>query len=239
MPRPVGVLMYHKVGAEVEEPGHRFLNVSAPHFALQMRVLHRLGFRAICFAEVARQLGEGGPAARSVCITFDDGYRNIAASAAPVLRDLGWPATVFVPTDWAGNANRWDEANGKPVLPLMGWDELGDLAGSGWEIAGHTLSHPRLAEMEDAAALAEIRGGREAIADRVGVAPSTFCYPYGSLNERTPGLVREAGFGGACTTRSGWARPGRDPFTIPRVKVASRDGVVGMLYRLLLRCRYA
>lgn len=239
MSRPVGVLMYHKVGAERYDPGHRFLNVSATHFHLQVQVLLRLGFGCMTFAEVVEAMGRGGASGRSVCFTFDDGYTNVLASAAPVLREAGWSGTVFVPTNWAGAANGWDEANGKPVLPLMSWEQLRGLASEGWEIAGHTRRHPRLADLDDAGALDEIREGREAIGREVGSLPSTFCYPYGSLNERTPDLVRRAGFSGACTTRSGWARPGGDPLLVPRVKVASRDGVAGMLYRLLLRCRYA
>ena len=40
-----------------------------------------------------------------------------------------------------------------------------------------------------------------------------------------PRLVQAAGFTGACTTRSGLAKRDADPFLLPRVKIAYRDGV--------------
>jgi peptidoglycan/xylan/chitin deacetylase (PgdA/CDA1 family) len=47
---------------------------------------------------------------RAVAITFDDGYQNVLANAAPVLADLGIPATVFVVTDFCfGGRMLWTD----------------------------------------------------------------------------------------------------------------------------------
>lgn len=44
-------------------------------------------------------------------ITFDDGYRSVYDNAFPVLREMGVPATVFLPTGYIGTGLRlwWDE----------------------------------------------------------------------------------------------------------------------------------
>ena len=63
----------------------------------------------------------------------------------------------------------------------------------------------------------------------------TFCYPFGGIGERTPRLVAGAGFLGACTTRSGLATARTDPYLLPRVKIAYRDDLWGLLYRLRIR----
>jgi peptidoglycan/xylan/chitin deacetylase (PgdA/CDA1 family) len=232
----IPVLMYHKVGAPVVHKHDTFLNVPQRSFTRQMRLLHRMGYQAVTFHQAVLGLyhGERLPS-RPVCITFDDGYANIQTHAAPVLKELGWPGTVFVPTGWVGAENGWDAAYGNPLLPLMGWHALAELHDAGWEIAGHTRLHPKLAELDDTAAAAEISGGAEDQRNSLGGAPTTFCYPFGSLNIRTPDLVHRAGMLAACTTKSGIAKPQTDPMRIPRVKIAYRDDVWGLFYRLRIR----
>ncbi len=232
----IPILMYHKVGAPVQSKADRFLNVSAPDFARQMRLLARLGYHGITFREACEGLaGRAGLPERPVCVTFDDGYTNVAEFAAPVLERRGWPGTVFVPTAYVGQANTWPSAVDEPILPIMDWTTLKGLVEAGWEMAGHSHSHPRLGDLSDDEALSEIATGKRELEENVGTSVSTFCYPFGSYNERTPELLRQAGFAGACTTRSGLAHLGLNPFLLPRVKIAYRDGAPGLLYRLLLR----
>ena len=45
----------------------------------------------------------GAPPAASFAVTFDDGYANNAIHALPVLRDLGIPATFFIPSEFIGS----------------------------------------------------------------------------------------------------------------------------------------
>ena len=232
----IAILMYHKVGAPVVAKRDRFLNVQAATFARQMRALDRLGFRALTLAEAATAVRDGKPLPRrAVCYTFDDAYRCVYDFAAPILARRGHPATVYVPTARVGDANRWDASHGVPVLPIMGWEELQALQDAGWEVGGHTRTHPRLGDLADDAATDEIAGGLSDLETVLGRQARTFCYPYGSRNERTHDLVSEAGYVAACTTVSGMAGPASDPFLLPRVKVAYRDGVIGLLYRLLIR----
>ncbi|MGE5180505.1 MAG: polysaccharide deacetylase family protein, partial [Acidobacteriota bacterium] len=119
---------------------------------------------------------------------------------------------MFVPTAYVGSSNTWDSATGKPILPIMEWPRLRALADSGWEMAGHTRTHPHLESLDDAVALAEISGGRADLESGVGAPVQTFCYPFGTYGPNTPALVRNAGFLAACTTKSGLARAGMDPF---------------------------
>jgi len=48
-------------------------------------------------------------------VTFDDGYRNVHDVAFPILRELGVPATVFLPTAFIGTGRRlwWDEVRAR------------------------------------------------------------------------------------------------------------------------------
>ena len=236
--RPIPILMYHKVGASVDSKAGTFLNVSARSLERQMRLLAHLGYRGITFREAAAALFEGASLPRKpVCVTFDDGYECVADSALPVLKRFRWPATVFVPTAYVGQSNTWDEAFGNPILPIMHWAGLRSLADEGWEISGHTRTHPKLAELLDSEAEREMADGKRDLEERLGSTVSTFCYPFGSVGATTPALCRKVGFRAACTTRSGLASAESDPLLLPRVKIAYRDDVWGLLYRLLIRPR--
>ena len=230
------VLMYHKVGAPVERPADTFLNVPTEAFARQMRFLARRGYRAVTLADAIAGLAGRGPLpGRPLVVTFDDGYRCVEEHAAPVLSALQWPATLYAPSAWVGRANEWNAQTGHPVLPLLDWDSLAALQACGWEIGGHTRSHAHLERLTDDEAFHEVAGGLADLRERLGDRPRTFCYPFGGLAPTTPEQVRRAGFVAACTTKSGLVRSHTDPFLLPRVKVAPRDGLVGLVYRLWIR----
>ncbi len=230
---PVPILMYHKVGEPVVSKRDTFLNVSAEDFAKQMRLMKRWGYVARTFGEVLAAWTEGTPLPpRTFVITFDDGYVNVGEYAAPILQELGFVATVFAVSRAVGKANDWDADTKNVVLPLMDWNRLRELQAAGWEIAGHTANHPHLDALSDADALAEIAQGKQELEAELGRQVTTFCYPFGHLNGRTPTLVEQAGFLGACTTQRGIATSSDAPFLLPRVKVAYRDKTLGFFYRL-------
>ncbi len=64
-------------------------------FANQMDLLAD-NFRVLPLREAVSALARGSLPARSLCITFDDGYANNLKVALPILRSRGLPATVFV-----------------------------------------------------------------------------------------------------------------------------------------------
>lgn len=230
------ILMYHKVGAPTACRQDRFLNVTAEGFHRQIRALARLGYTARPLSEVVESLfcGRVLPP-RTFAVTFDDGFTSVGEVAAPILAEFGFPATVFAVSTGIGASSYWETAPGMACLPLLGREALGGLIAAGWEVGGHTRTHPQLDMLEEGAALAEIRLGKEEVEAILGVALRTFCYPFGYFNARTPELVRRAGFLGACTARSGLANRAHHPFLLPRVKIAYRDGLLGLLFRLLVR----
>jgi peptidoglycan/xylan/chitin deacetylase (PgdA/CDA1 family) len=81
-------------------------------FAAQLLAL-RERFEIVGEAEALRRLG-GAAGRRPFCwLTFDDGYRDVLAHAAPTLRRLGLPATLYVPTAILDDPPRW--------LPADAW----------------------------------------------------------------------------------------------------------------------
>ncbi len=107
----------------------------------------------------------------------------------------------------------------------MRWDELAEVAKEPLiEIGAHTMSHPMLAKHPRETALAEMDGGRAAIAEKLGTAPRHFAYPVGDRSAAGPrdyALAAELGFATAVTTRPGHLRAAHaDLLTaLPRVSL--------------------
>ena len=153
-----------------------------------------------------------------VAITFDDAYTNVASIAAPLLREHGFPATVFAISGMAGRSNVWDAPvrDRIPELPLLDWDGLGALAESGMTIGAHTRTHPRLREVPRAMLEEEIIGGADELEQRLGRRPTTFAYPFGSISDDAVAVVRRR-FDLAVTTELRLLADREDPALVPRV----------------------
>ncbi len=72
-----------------------------------------------------------------------------------------------------------------PENDKISWNELGSLADRGYEFASHTVTHPRLAVLDDANLVYELEKSRQDILDHLGF-KHTFSVecPYGTENER-------------------------------------------------------
>lgn len=112
-PAQLSVLTYHRVGSYAEDqpryPG--LLSASTDDFATQMEyVAHRR--RTLSGDElIAVATGNARLPPRATVVTFDDAYRDFGREALPVLRRLGIPAILFVPTAYPSEPDRgfwWD-----------------------------------------------------------------------------------------------------------------------------------
>lgn len=102
------VLMYHRIAEPATDPW--LLAVSPARFEQQLQVLCDQ-YRVISVEELIRQHAHGSIKSRSVCLTFDDGYRDNYLSAKPLLEKYGCPASFFLPARYIGSNELfwWDE----------------------------------------------------------------------------------------------------------------------------------
>lgn len=100
------ILNYHRI-LEKADP----LLAAEPDvatFRWQMQVLADC-FNVLPMDEALAALANGTMPPRAVCITFDDGYRSTHDLALPVLREFGFPATVFVTTGFIDSGSMWND----------------------------------------------------------------------------------------------------------------------------------
>jgi peptidoglycan/xylan/chitin deacetylase (PgdA/CDA1 family) len=93
--------MYHSVAADDAaryiEPANR---VDPRTFERQMAFL-AAERRVVALSALVEEIARGDtPAAGTVCITFDDGYRDTLTVAAPILERYRLPATLFLATGY-------------------------------------------------------------------------------------------------------------------------------------------
>ena len=171
---------------------------------------------------------------KSIVITFDDGFADNYDNAYPVLKEYGFPATIFSVSRFVGRTNEWMQDEGFPRRKLLGWRELKEMSDNGIIIGSHTTTHSLLTEIEPESARQEIMNSKYELEDSLEKPVHFFAYPYGGLNEQIGKFVKEAGYLGACSIRSGFNSEATDPFTLRRIEVYGTDP----LWKFVLKLRF-
>lgn len=217
------VLMYHQVGQPLSGQEARFCT-SARDFAEQMRWLRESGYRPVGLEDIVEHVnGQRVLQEPAFHVTFDDGFVGVLEHALPVLQQHGIPASLFAVADRTGQTNDWMCTRGFPRRALLSAVQLRLLADEGMTIGSHTCTHARLPELAPDQAMAEITQSKNLLEDLLGRPVQHFAYPYGAFNAAVREQVIAAGYRSACSTRSGFNRPGEDPFLIRRIDVYGTD----------------
>jgi peptidoglycan/xylan/chitin deacetylase (PgdA/CDA1 family) len=217
------VLCYHAVSERWPAP----LSVTPEALEEQLEWLVRRGYRGATFESVVSEQ----PAERTLVVTFDDAFASVGELAAPILRRLELPGSLYVVTDhprWSEQPMSWDGieqwlgTEHEHELRPLSWDRIGELAEAGWEVGSHTASHPHLSRVRHEADLArELEGSRATLEDRLGRPCRTLAYPYGDHDERVVEATRRAGYTAASTLPGRFPKP--KPLAWPRVGIYRAD----------------
>ena len=118
------------------------------------------------------------------------------------------------------------EADG--ALRIVSWREVGELTGvDGVSFGAHTVSHPFLATLPDAAIEEEMQTSQSQIEEHVGRPVRHFCYPFGdppSIGEAVPRIAQGL-FESAVTMQRGRVTSATDRFLLPRVPIYDSDAL--------------
>jgi peptidoglycan/xylan/chitin deacetylase (PgdA/CDA1 family) len=79
---------------------NRLLEVTPRFLAQVVKYLRRSGLDLVSLDEMHRRITEGDFSRRFVCLTFDDGYRDMLQWAYPILKEAKVPFAVYVPTSF-------------------------------------------------------------------------------------------------------------------------------------------
>lgn len=193
------VVCYHAVSARWRSP------MAVSPYRLEQQLSHLLsrGYEPATFTRAVLD----PPAPRTLAVTFDDAFRSVCALALPVLRRLGVPATVFVPTGRVGSdgpmiwpgLETWARGPDAHELKGLDWPEIAALADDGWEIGSHTRTHARLTDLRDDALAEELSDSRARCTAATGRRCDALAYPYGAVDARVVAAAAAAGYRAAAS----------------------------------------
>jgi peptidoglycan/xylan/chitin deacetylase (PgdA/CDA1 family) len=176
----VPILCYHRFGKRSDR-----MEVTPAMFREQMAYLKKNNYRVIPLKELVRFLkGEQQLPKRAVVLTIDDGHRSIYREAFPILKEYGYPATVFVYSDYINNG-------GLKTKELSAMKKSGLIS-----IQPHSKSHSNLTVRQAGESQSqylrrvrqEISLPNEKLVKYLGERPRYYAYPFGDSND----LVIEA-----------------------------------------------
>lgn len=213
--RAAGVIaLYHHVAEDTPAS----TSISPDDFRAHLRHLADNGF-AVMRLEAMVDALRGGRALpeRAAAITFDDGYVSIYETAFPMLREFGFPFTLFLST---APVDRGQSG-------YLSWAQIREMAAAGMTVANHTREHPYMLSRRDGETRAEWLARRredllaaEAIIEReTGQSHRFFAYPYGEYDPALKSLLEELGFTGFAQN-SGAVGPRSDFLALPRFPLA-------------------
>ena len=188
------ILMYHALGAAGERPSRYVL--PSRRFRRQLRWLRLRGYRIISLDEYAQARLEGTlpPSSRPH-------FRRRVRGNADVRDQDGEHATVFLVAGLVGESNRWTPESNLNDRALLSWDEVRDLRRAGVAVGAHTVSHPRLTDLDRDEASQEVVDSRAVLkSHRAGRSSTAYADEERGIG---PAMVREAGYLTACGIQHG------------------------------------
>lgn len=205
------ILLYHAVGTRIAEDRLGIYTISPHLFRLHMQALAAYpGNRLTGLLE-----GVAGTGLRTA-VTFDDGYKDNLYAAAPILRELQIPFTVFISTAFVQNRHP----------SYLSPDEVRELAAlPGVTIGAHGATHVPLTQCDAAALRHEIAGSKLYLEDLLGREIAAMSYPHGAVNRLVRNQVEAAGYVAAACSRFDINRPERDPLLLCRTDMLGIDPV--------------
>lgn len=207
--------MYHNI-----VPGFNIggISISPAQLETQMSYLKKEGYRGVSVREylnLSKDLKED-----KIILTFDDALQGVHRYALPILKDFGFTATLFIPTNHIGKDNSWDINLSTKRFRHMDIKELLEVRDAGWEMAAHTHTHRSLIFIPYGEAEKEIYYSKLILEHIFNEKIEGFSYPFGHYNNRVKNLVKLLGFKYSCSI---FSKDEDNLFTLPRTGVYSYD----------------
>ena len=201
------VLEYHQICPTVRQD----IEVSLENFKKELDWLQNHGYHTLSMDRFLSCLNKQQPLpAKSVLITFDDGYEGVYTYALPELRQRFMHATLFLSTDDLGKVDKTDPRMTLEQVKKISHDYLID-------IGSHTVMHGHLSELSNTAQQNELQHSKAVLEQLTGKQCLSMAYPYGDFNQQVIANVKAAGYQVAFAGYNDDIASHLNRYTVPRI----------------------
>jgi len=204
-------LMYHEIRIPHRplgrsDQGYRSYAVDSCNLKAQLTHLKQNGIVVYAISDfLGRDCVQPG-----LIITFDDGSETDILEAAPLLREMGFPAIFYIVAGFVSQ---------KGYLSSI---QLRELADMGFEIGSHSMTHAFLTDLPEEQLHEELAGSKMRIEQIIGKSVDHFSCPGGRWNKEIANLAREAGYRSMATSRVGVNSHLTDHFQLARIPILAK-----------------
>ena len=213
---PIPVLCYHHV-TDQDKQG---FNVKVADFEKQMEFLKTNGYIPVGLDQFMEFYKKGTPKdfpGKPVVISFDDGGRSVYEFAYPILKKYNFKSVLFLYPTIISNPKH---------KAYLKWEELKFLVKTGlFDIASHSLYHPRLVELSESELKEQLVKSRSELNEKLGVKVKDIAFPFGLYDERVFRLMQEAGYRSGFTINPGLNSPITHPYRLHRFLIRTSDSL--------------
>lgn len=187
----VSILGYHDLADNLPETAMR---IHTSKFRRQMEAIRQSGLKVLTLQEfTAWKKGDAKIPESCILITFDDGWKSVYTDAYPILKEFGFPFTIFLYKNYV-------DGGGKALtLPM-----IQEMTANGASVGSHSVSHPypltvksfrkKGPDAYDAYLRKEIGESKRFLESKFPVKVTTYAYPGGFFTEEMPVLGKEFGY---------------------------------------------
>ena len=193
----VPVLSYHKFSESASDA----MTVTRASFRSQMQYLKENGYHVATLDEFYDFLDfKADLPEKTVVISIDDGWRSLYEIGFPILKEYGFPATLFISTSMITGSSK-----------TLSWDQIREMSDAGIDMQCHTVDHRNLSTLKEGEPFPEYYADLErellrstaAIEKQTGRKVRYLAYPYGATNHLVITVLKKIGYRGALTVKRG------------------------------------
>ncbi len=185
----VSVLGYH----DFRDRGGSPMLIATSKFRAQMQAIKDSKIPVISFSEMmAWKRGEKNIPEEAIVITMDDGWEGVYTYAYPVLREFGFPFTIYLYKKYVNIGGR-----------SMSWEQIKEMMEHGCEVGSHSVSHESLKKKPKNAKtdadvqqwiVGELKDSRDFLEQNLHIKVPSFAYPYGNFDDAIMETALQVGY---------------------------------------------
>jgi peptidoglycan/xylan/chitin deacetylase (PgdA/CDA1 family) len=209
----IPILLYHNID------GKGPFSIDAETLREHFQLIRDRGIRVIPLRELIQRLEHPAPYTdKVIVITFDDGYGSMHSKLLPLVREFGYPVTLFVYFD---NISMRSSKN-------LTWERVRAMDRQGIDIQAHSITHADLTELSkqnDPAArkrlFEELYLAKRMLELYMNKKIDFYAFPFGKYNLAIVDMAYKSGYRRVFSTDYGSNFISRDNFCLRRQHIKS------------------